>query len=172
MLLSSSLVVPIPEAATAIHGLRLRFDPGAAAGMPAHVTLLHPFVEPAAIDHAVLEKLRCAIWKNGAFRVVFETIESFPSGTVYLRPSPARPFAALTEQLVREFGIEPYAGLFDTITPHLTIGQRMSPQDATLVREEVMSLLPIEAVAAEVWLVAGSNETEWVRRASFELGPD
>src|SRR5215471_17626442 len=37
---------------------RDRYDPSAAAGVPAHITLLYPFKHPDEVDHAALEDLR------------------------------------------------------------------------------------------------------------------
>ena len=42
----SALVVLVPAAEPCVGALRLRYDPVARLGMPAHVTLLHPFVDP------------------------------------------------------------------------------------------------------------------------------
>ena len=43
----SALVVLVPEADPLVGPFRSFFDPSAALGVPAHVTLLYPFVEPA-----------------------------------------------------------------------------------------------------------------------------
>lgn len=45
----SCLRVPVPEADQAVGRLRGRLDSAAALGVPAHVTILYPFVAPAAV---------------------------------------------------------------------------------------------------------------------------
>ena len=40
--LESAVVIPVPEAEPLVGELRLEHDPAAAAGVPAHVTLLSP----------------------------------------------------------------------------------------------------------------------------------
>jgi hypothetical protein len=43
----SAVVVPVPEAEPRVGALRTALDPSAALGVPAHVTILYPFVAPA-----------------------------------------------------------------------------------------------------------------------------
>ena len=45
----SALVILVPEAEPVVGRLRQRYDPSAAVGMPAHITLNYPFLpgEPA-----------------------------------------------------------------------------------------------------------------------------
>jgi len=48
--IESALVVLVPEAEAWVHSFRDRYDPSAAAGVPAHVMLLYPFRPPHNID--------------------------------------------------------------------------------------------------------------------------
>src|SRR5712675_2883024 len=57
----SALIVRVPAAEPHVSGLRARFDPAAALGVPAHVTVLYPFVPPDRITAAVLARVRAAI---------------------------------------------------------------------------------------------------------------
>ena len=50
----SAVIVAIPEAEAAVAALRLRLDPAAAWGVPAHVTVLYPFLPPDEIDGRAL----------------------------------------------------------------------------------------------------------------------
>lgn len=43
IVLESALVVLVPEAEALVKSFRDRHDPSAAAGVPAHITLLYPF---------------------------------------------------------------------------------------------------------------------------------
>jgi hypothetical protein len=56
--IESALVFLVPEAEALVGRFRDRHDPAAAAGMPAHITLLYPFKSPDAIDAAVERALR------------------------------------------------------------------------------------------------------------------
>ena len=47
---TSALVVTVPAAERAVGPWRLHYDPSAAAGMPAHVTVLFPWLAASAVD--------------------------------------------------------------------------------------------------------------------------
>ncbi len=122
----SAIVVPIslPEA---LEQIRLDHVDNARLGVPAHVTLLFPFVPSASIDEATLDRARAATSGTPAFVVEFREVTSFdPSpaeeGVAWLAPQPAAPFIALTEALAAAFpGYRPYEGIHDTVIPHLTL---------------------------------------------------
>jgi hypothetical protein len=44
----SAIIIPIPEIESAVSALRLKYDPAALLGIPAHITILYPFKPPAA----------------------------------------------------------------------------------------------------------------------------
>src|ERR1051325_8060387 len=50
----SALVVLVPEAEVFAKPFRDQYDPSAAAGMPAHITLLYPFKAPDEVDDITL----------------------------------------------------------------------------------------------------------------------
>ena len=52
----SAVIVPVPEAEPAVGGLRAALDRAAVWGVPAHVTLLYPFVTPRA-GWSVVERI-------------------------------------------------------------------------------------------------------------------
>jgi hypothetical protein len=45
----SAVLVPVPEAERGVSGHRNRLDRAAVWGVPAHVTVLYPFVPPPAV---------------------------------------------------------------------------------------------------------------------------
>lgn len=57
----SCLLVPVPEAELAVGRLRRRLDQSAAWGVPAHVTILYPFVLPGEMTSTVIEAAAAAI---------------------------------------------------------------------------------------------------------------
>ena len=60
--IESGLVVLVPQAEALVKPFRDRYDPSAATGVPAHITLLYPFKPPDEIDiDYVLVRIR--IWK-------------------------------------------------------------------------------------------------------------
>ena len=54
----TALIIAVSEAEEAVREWRLRYDPSAAEGVPAHITVLFPFLPPARIDTPVLVALR------------------------------------------------------------------------------------------------------------------
>ena len=119
----TALIVVAPEAEPAVGALRTRFDPSAALGVPAHVTLLHPFMAPASIDVAVRNRLQSIAAASMPFDYRLEAIRRFPE-TLYLAPEPAAPFVALTHALAAAFPAWlPYGGRHPAVVPHLTVAQ-------------------------------------------------
>lgn len=53
----SAVVLQVPEAEALVGALRERLDPSARLGVPAHVTLLHPFMAPERIEAGIAARL-------------------------------------------------------------------------------------------------------------------
>jgi len=157
----SALVVTVPEAEAHVAHLRARHDPVTALGMPAHVTLLFPFVAPDAIDAAVLDRVRAAVAGVAPFAFVLREVRRFPR-TLYLAPEPAGPFVTLTEALLRMFPEHaPYGGAHRTIVPHLTVADAVDPGMLPAVEAELRASLPRDGAIAtrcsEVVLMESSS---------------
>jgi 2'-5' RNA ligase len=168
----TAIVIAIPEAAPAVDGWRERtcLD-RPSIGIPAHVTLIFPFVQAEHVAEEIVADLRALFSATPPFIVAFREARRFPQ-TLYLVPEPAEPFVRLTESIVERYpDYPPYEGEFDTIIPHLTVAHG----DDTLLDKaaaEVGPELPIEAVVREALLLE-ELEPEWVRwgeRARFPLG--
>jgi len=134
--------VAVPEAETAVGSLRLEHDSSAALGVPAHVTILFPFLPPERIDE---EALRVLFAARPAFDFVLDRVERFDNGLVWLHPEPSEPFSSLTRLV---WGVwpdyPPYEGVHDTVIPHLTVSEDPI---------EVEVALPIAARATHVTLI-------------------
>src|SRR3982074_8321 len=92
----TALVVLVPEAEASVKPFRDRYDPSAAAGMPAHITLLHPFKSPDEIDGIVLDELRHCFTRFAPISFSLSLIRRFPVEVLYLAPEPDEPFRRLT----------------------------------------------------------------------------
>ena len=57
----SAVLVPGPEAEPVVGRHRARLDRAAVEGVPAHVTVLYPFVPPPEITAATIEVLAAAV---------------------------------------------------------------------------------------------------------------
>src|SRR6478735_7095392 len=89
----TALIVAVPEAERAVGAYRLEHDWSAGVGVPAHLTVLFPFVPPDAVDEAAIGAVVAQV---PAFAFALAAVERFADGTVWLRPDPSEPFAALT----------------------------------------------------------------------------
>lgn len=133
---SSAVVVRIPVP-MGVQQLRRRWDLSAGLGVPAHVTVLFPFVPVTGLTPDVRSALAAIARAVEPFDVTFRRVDRFPT-VVYLAPDPPTPFETLTAAIVRAFpGFPPYGGAFDAVVPHLT------------VTESTTADVPLEAIAAE-----------------------
>jgi 2'-5' RNA ligase superfamily protein len=127
--------------------------------VPAHVTILVPFVP---LDELDVEELREIVAAQAAFDFVLDRVERFDSGIVWLRPEPSEPFAALTRAVYRRWpDYPPYEGVHETVIPHLTVSEEPVDVDVPL---------PIPARASEVTLIEEAEPSVWVERLRFPLG--
>ena len=139
--------------------LRLQHDRSAALGVPAHVTILYPFLDPVAIDERALEEL---IAGHEAFDFELVSVETFDDGHVYLVPTRPERFVALIDAVWRRWPDHPpYEWAFETVVPHLTISER--PLECAIE-------LPIAARADTVTLIEEQADGRWLSRRRFALG--
>jgi 2'-5' RNA ligase len=90
--------------------------------VPAHITLLAPFLSEDLIDDRTWDVLGRFFADITPFGFDLNEVCEFPSGVTYLAPEPASTFRRLTAELHRLFPeFPPYGGEFDEIVPHLTI---------------------------------------------------
>lgn len=167
----SAFVVRVAEAESRVAALRQRFDASARLGVPAHVTLLHPFMPPRRITADVLQRARAALAAVPAFAYRLREVRRFPA-TAWLAPEPPAPFVALTEALVRAFpGFPPFGGAHPTIVPHLTVAHG-NAEEASLAAAELAALMrargPIECSCHQVCLLENADG-RWRERQLFEL---
>jgi hypothetical protein len=87
----SAVLVQVPEAERVVSRHRTRLDAAATAGVPAHVTVLFPFVPPAAITAATLETLAAAVALVSAFDCQFPVTAWFGSDVLWLMTGGAEP---------------------------------------------------------------------------------
>ena len=108
----TALVVEVPEAAVAVDTWRERTSPAKPSkGVPAHVTILFPFVPAAELDD-VLDDLRALFARLPSFAFELRECRHFP-GVLYLAPDPPDPFVALTEAVAAAYpAYPPYEGVF------------------------------------------------------------
>jgi hypothetical protein len=172
--IESALIIAVPEAETLVKNLRERFDWSAAQGVPAHITILYPFMPPSEITPEVLADLRDFFAQFATFEFTLPETRRFPS-VLYLAPSPAEPVKALMQATVERYpAYPPYGGEYavSDLTPHLTIADRLEAAQLDAIEREFIqqhgAQLPVKAKANEVWLIENSSG-RWEVRAVFRL---
>jgi 2'-5' RNA ligase len=170
----SVLVALVPEAEALVKPFRDRYDPSAAAGMPAHVTLLYPFKLPDELDDALLANLRHCFARFAPFRFALTSISRFPVEVLYLAPEPDEPFRRLTLAIWERYPeTPPYGGKWPDIIPHLSVASLADERRLGCVADEFAQAcrrkLPIHARAAEVALMV-TRSGRWQIHSMLRLG--
>ncbi|MCD7438424.1 2'-5' RNA ligase family protein [Streptomyces lincolnensis] len=164
----SGLVVRVPEAEPAVRPWRDRLDPSARAGVPAHVTVLFPFLDLDRIDRGVHDALGEVFGRHPSFEVRFARCGRFP-GLLYLVPEPDTPFRRLTDAVVERWPeTPPYGGKYGDAVPHLTVAQDLDEAAEEQAEADLLTRLPVLARVSAVDLVVHDG-TRWRLRESFAL---
>jgi 2'-5' RNA ligase len=186
--IGSVLLVPVPAAEAAVREHRARLDSSARDGVPAHITVLCPFLPPAEIGPAVLAELSGLFAGVPRFSFTLDQVRWFGESVVWLGPADESPFRKLTEVTAAAYpSYPPYGGVHEDVVPHLTIGhvsggqlgepaERRGPAELRAAADAIRPLLPIEGEATAVTLMAGpppgraGPPGQWRMVASFPLG--
>lgn len=169
----SALVILVPEAEALVQPFRNRYDPTAAAGMPAHITSLYPFLPPDHIDAAAIESIGDCVSAISPFDFVLTRTRRFP-GVLYLAPEPDEPFRRITQAIWQRYPqTPPYGGRFPDIVPHLSLADRLAESHLDRVAEEFAAAaqgkLPVRGQATEIALV-DNRSGSWRVCVTIRLG--
>jgi hypothetical protein len=135
---------------------------------------LYPFAPPAGLTAEVIATAAAAVASVPGFDCVFASTDWFDDEVLWLAPEPAEPFRALTAAVHGAFPqYPPFGGVFLTVIPHLTIGDRPEggPSELRAADAEVRSALPIRTNVSHAWLMTGTQAPDsWQLRATLPLG--
>jgi 2'-5' RNA ligase len=171
---TSALIVAVPEAEPVIGELRRAHDPSAAWGVPAHVTVLFPFVPAADVDPHI-GSLRELFSEAAGFDYRFSRLGRFGSTTIFLAPEPEHLFTDLTDLVAARWPeYPPYEGAHDVVIPHMTVGDMLEADTAARVEAAATAALqqhgPIKGRATSVTLIVEDDDRQWSTRRVFPLG--
>lgn len=171
ILSQSGLIIEVPEAEPAVGGHRDILDANARLGVPAHLTVLFPFMPPAHIDWTVYEALGQLFGRISAFDFRLTHTGWFGDDVLWLGPEDAQPFRALTELVQEAFpDYAPFKGQFADVIPHLTIAHRSKRAHMEAAGRSVEQDLPIVCRAHKVTLIQRIDTGDsWSRAADFAL---
>ena len=158
----------IQEAEPLVADTRLTYDPMAARGVPAHVTVLHPF--RSVVDDETAEMVRQLASGIDRFDASFASVGRFPGEVVFLEPEPQERFKHLTRTFVDAFpDCPPYGGAFPDPHPHLTIGSSLDVETANSLAGDITRGLPIEASVERLTLLVEDDDGQWSVATSWPL---
>ncbi len=164
----TALIVTVPAAEPIVGGWRSQFDAAAAAGVPAHITVLYPFLDHDRVDAGVLADLDALVGQHQAFDLRLTQCRRFP-GALYLAPEPETRFRALTAAIVGRWPeAPPYGGQFADVVPHLTVAHGQDPEVLDMIESEVCDRLPVTERIESVQLIAYTG-ARWDEVRSFGL---
>jgi hypothetical protein len=171
----TAVLVLVPAAEATVGEHRAHLDVAASWGVPAHLSIVYPFVPPALIDDDVLNRLADAVGTVPAFDCAFPGTAWFgDDDVVWLAPDPEAPFLRLIQAVVTAFpAYQPYGGIHGDPVPHLTVGERRLGSRGELIAAErsVREHLPIRARVDTAVLLAGRREPDsWRAVAEIPLG--
>lgn len=168
----TALICRVPEAERYIARYRERYDPSARRRVPAHVTILYPFLPLADIDAAVVARLRDIAAGVRRFDYRLLELRRFPVA-LYLAPQPDESFSALTAAVWRAFPDHPpFGGKFSSVVPHITVAHGDEPTLCE-IEIELRIALPsgggVRARCEEMVLIEESRG-HWEEMHRFPLG--
>jgi 2'-5' RNA ligase len=165
----SALLIPVAAAEPIVGRWRELYDPVALAGVPAHITLIVPWLPPPEISATDIEELRESVATVPAFDFKLSDVAWFGRRVLWVAPEPAEPFRSLINRLADRFGTPPWDDEFDEVVPHLTVAHA-SGDGVQLagVESDVRRHLPVACRASEIWVMIGDGR-RWSVEAKVPL---
>ena len=170
----TALVVVASEAEPVVDPFRRRFLPAAVErGIPAHLTVLFPFVPADHLDEDIVAMLEALYAPLVPFAYQLVSVMSFP-GVAWLAPEPSEPFVDLIARTTAAFpNLPPYGGAHSEPVPHCTVGDAERPERLDEIvaelRAELAPGLPIRCRCAAVTLLEELADGTWSTNRSFRL---
>lgn len=163
----------VPAAEPVVGAFRDELDPTARRGLGAHLTLVYPFVEPAAVTNTTVTALRDAVGVVPAFDVTFGELRWFSDRVLWLAPD-GDAVAGLREvaDVVRTAFPEVPAENRELV-PHLTVGLRRAASVASLraAQAAIVPRLPLTTRVDRVALMARTGTWDVAAEAALGVSP-
>lgn len=153
----------MPTADGVVGHVRRAHDPSARDGMPAHVTLLTPFVPVEAWSPSHAARLSAALAGTTPFLARFRRIGRFARTTVFLVPEPEIVFERLAKSVAAAFPeYPPYGGAFSAVLPHLTLAHGVPEATLDAVASAVDGHVDFEVRVSDVMLFSRDGRGRWI----------
>jgi 2'-5' RNA ligase len=170
--LETALIVEVPAAEPVVGRHRFELDANARLGIPAHVTILSPFLPASDIGPKERERLELVFASVKPFDFRLDRVGWFGTAVLWLGPEDPTPFSNLTSVVFAEFpDFPPFEGQFDEVVPHLTVGIDCPADTMRRAEQQIVQSLPVLGRAASITLMGElSPKGRWGTLASFPLG--
>ena len=143
----------------------MEHDPVASAGVPAHVTVIVPWLPPSEITPDDLAELEVVLAEVDPFDFTLTRADWFGRRVLWVAPEPVEPFLKLTHRLADHFNTPPWDDEFDEVVPHLTVAHASDGVELAAVAADIESRLPLRCRAEAVWvMVSGGMRWELVHQ--------
>jgi hypothetical protein len=164
----TGLIIPVPAADALLNAVRGR-HPGAVRDVPAHVSVLYPFLPAEELDGPVTESLGTVFAEHRPTEVRFTACHRQP-GFVGLLPEPKDVLDALAAATRQRWpSVLPYGGAFgEDPGTHLTVAMGTDEATSAEIEQEVGGWLPLRARLDTAWLVVYDHG--WTVHSTFPFG--
>jgi 2'-5' RNA ligase len=160
----------VPEAEALVQSWRAAHDPSAAEGMPAHITVLYPFLPEPTITAVEVEELEAICREAPAVPITFRRLGRFPS-VLWLDPDSAACGQFIQRVQDHWNGCPPYGDPHREVIPHLTVADGVDADVMRRAEEAIQPRLPLRTAPAALSLMAFDGR-HWVVRHQFPLTGD
>jgi 2'-5' RNA ligase len=163
---TTGVIVPVPVADPLLERVGASRPEAVRSGVPAHITVLFPFVPAGQLTEEDLLGLRSVFAALPPIDVEFTRFDRFPE-LLYLAPRPDEPFRSLTEAVMARWpGRQPYGGVHGDPVPHLTVASNVGDDVLAAIETDCADLVPLRSQLTEGWLVEFDG-LRWTVRESF-----
>ena len=165
----SVITLSIPEADSVLSYVRSSFNGDVPlAGVPAHITLLYPWMPPSRINETVIAELASVFAGSHEFDFTLK-VGWFDQEVLLLVPENPRPFVDLTKAIINRWPEFPYyGGEYEQIEPHVTLAYG-DHDNLSKLAVGIASQIPVTARASFVTLCTG-EPGHMTDIANFPLG--
>jgi 2'-5' RNA ligase len=142
--------------------MRRRSVGDASSGLPAHLTMLYPFVDPGRLRADVRRRLAAMAAMTPSFEYQLAGPASWPNAT-YVAVDPTAPFVALQGRLAEAFPAFPIYGTdpgFEFV-PHVTIAEGPPAGDPAILDDPAWRSLPRTGRVASIEVIARLPGAPW-----------
>lgn len=167
--MASAVIIPAHLPA-GLEALRQRGVGDAAGGLPAHLTMLYPFLERDELDPAVERAIAAVARRHSPIPYRMTGPHRWPDA-IYAGIDPGRPFVRLQADLAAAFPAWPIYGEPPgfAFVPHITVAEGAAADDPRMMADVAWTALPSDAIGSRIDVISTAGD-RWEVVWSLPLG--